>query len=687
MRKLLRAGTVVLLVAGFVTVSVEHAVATASTTVIAAAESSPATALQSIDFGDQAAPEDGYTFGTPYTVTLVNTSSATQTLGTATVVGADSAAFTISADTCSSASLAAAGTCTLTLTANPPTVGVVVGGTLAVPVTSASGTEVDVALTATGSNDLPVDVEPGPGKVVVTWSTLPTINGETLREFAIERGTSPTNVATVATIAVGQPQTFTDPTVTPGVEYYYAVEPVPTNGGLQVTNPPVAAIPWDVGGAGTYVSIGSSRFLDTRRTTGGHLGRVTPSSPVRLPITGQAGIPTNVSAVVLNLTGVNATAGLNLTVWPDGKPRPVVSDLNLTRGQTQANLVTVPVGADGAIDISNSLGAVDVVVDVVGYYFSAQSSPPSTQSGQYLAADTAYRVEDTRAPGEGALPGGFDDDIPVGDFGADVSHVRAVVVNITATGSTGMGYLTAWDGIGLHPASTSMLNYAPGQTIANMAVVPVTTCDQLISGCPSTYPAIGIFNSGPRPVQVVVDVLGFIDDNTLQGGTTYRPLSTPERIVDTRSGTGALAPGSHQTAVVSSAGTADDLTWALDTNLTAVRPTANTYLTLWPYGYSGLTEPSTSNLNVLKGGVVANHAIAEVGPDNRLNVTNYAGRTDFLIDVSGTFELRNFPGALGTLENPASSARTAAVSRSAEIARSRNPLSIPPKVTPRRHLD
>jgi hypothetical protein len=48
-----------------------------------------------------------------------------------------------------------------------------------------------------------------------------------------------------------------------------------------------------------------------------------------------------------------------------------------------------------------------------------------------------------------------------------------VVLNVTATGNTSSGVLQAWAD-GTPRPSTSNLNWAPGQTIANQVVVPVS---------------------------------------------------------------------------------------------------------------------------------------------------------------------------------------------------------------------
>ena len=90
---------------------------------------------------------------------------------------------------------------------------------------------------------------------------------------------------------------------------------------------------------------------------------------IALRVTGKGGVPSSgVSAVVLNVTATEPTAVSFLSVSPGDSPRPVVSNLNWTAGQTVPNLVVVKVGADGSVHLYNYAGLVHLVVDVAGWY-------------------------------------------------------------------------------------------------------------------------------------------------------------------------------------------------------------------------------------------------------------------------------------------------------------------------------
>ncbi len=126
----------------------------------------------------------------------------------------------------------------------------------------------------------------------------------------------------------------------------------------------------DLGQTGTvFNGLTPSRILDTRNGTGGFSSPVGPGGRIAVQVTGLGGVPTTgVSAVVMNVTITNPTDSSHLTVWPDGTPQPLASDLNYVAGITRPNLVVVQVGSNGKVDAFNFQGSTDVIFDVVGWY-------------------------------------------------------------------------------------------------------------------------------------------------------------------------------------------------------------------------------------------------------------------------------------------------------------------------------
>ena len=113
--------------------------------------------------------------------------------------------------------------------------------------------------------------------------------------------------------------------------------------------------------------ISPERVLDTRGPTGGHQAPLAPGETALVSISGVRVPSSGVTAVALNVTGVDPTANTYLTVWPAGVARPLASNLNLVPGLTQPNMVIAKV-VDGKVNIFNFAGSTHVVVDVVGYF-------------------------------------------------------------------------------------------------------------------------------------------------------------------------------------------------------------------------------------------------------------------------------------------------------------------------------
>ena len=111
---------------------------------------------------------------------------------------------------------------------------------------------------------------------------------------------------------------------------------------------------------GAFTPRTPARILDTRSS-----GKVPAGSAIALPI---AGVPAGSSAVVLNVTVVQATAPGYLTVYPSDRSTPQASNVNFVAGLDVADQVIVPIGADGKVVLLNSsAGATDLIADVAGY--------------------------------------------------------------------------------------------------------------------------------------------------------------------------------------------------------------------------------------------------------------------------------------------------------------------------------
>ena len=196
---------------------------------------------------------------------------------------------------------------------------------------------------------------------------------------------------------------------------------------------------------GAFVSLDPARLLDTRVGNGAPKAAVAANGTVDLQVTGRGGVPEgDVSAVVVNVTVTSPVSSGFITVYPSDSSQPTASNLNFTAGQTIPNLVTVKLGDDGKIKLTNnSPGTVQLIADVAGYYLAGTPTVP----GAFVSVDPT-RLLDTRV-GNGAAkePVAASDYIGVqvtARGGVPAMDVAAVVVNVTATAPAAAGFITVF---------------------------------------------------------------------------------------------------------------------------------------------------------------------------------------------------------------------------------------------------
>ncbi len=115
------------------------------------------------------------------------------------------------------------------------------------------------------------------------------------------------------------------------------------------------------------VPVAPDRLLDTRSGIGAARARVGAGRDVVLSITGR-GVPSNATAVALNVSAVRPSEQTYLTVYPDGEQRPTASSLNPDPGAVSANLVIAKLGEGGRIRLFNASGHVDLLADLTAYF-------------------------------------------------------------------------------------------------------------------------------------------------------------------------------------------------------------------------------------------------------------------------------------------------------------------------------
>lgn len=454
---------------------------------------------------------------------LTNTGAAPLPVHGLSLAGADAASFTIASDGCSGATLAVGASCTVSVAVQAGSTGDV-AATLVVRDAFTSWTPdgggQDVALTATVAAAIGGELHPlAPARVLDTrdgtgLAGLPHRlgDGETITFPVLGRGGVP--AADVTSVVVNL--TATDASTAgwlalhPSDEAWSGSSSVNFPAGGTAPNMAIVAVGADgrvalrnccgsvdavvdvvgwFGGADAGPALGFRgmppvRALDTR-TLGAPLGA---GETLRLPL-GGATVPASARAVVVNLTATGGTAPTFVTAYPGDGEMPLASSLNVAAGETRPNLVTVKLGGDGGIALTNHAGAVHLVVDVVGYYDGSHSPGGRMVSGNPVRLfDTRDTNQPLGAGGRGYLD--FSDD-------RGCVFVEAAVMNVTATGPTAASYLTVYPDSGSVPLASS-LNVVPGQTVANLVMVQVPDDG-----------VVWFYNNSGR-VHVVADLVGVV---------------------------------------------------------------------------------------------------------------------------------------------------------------------------------
>ncbi len=214
----------------------------------------------------------------------------------------------------------------------------------------------------------------------------------------------------------------------------------------------------------------------------------------------------------------------------------------------------------------------------------------------------------------------------LGRGGIPASGVKAVALNVTATGGSGAGFVTAWPAGATRPTASN-LNYDVGVTIPNIVITGVGTGAQAGK--------VALYNS--VRTELVADVAGWFSS------TSELNLIGPSRLIDTRAGSttvdgqfqgaGALTAGGHvDLTVVNRGGIPASGVGTVVLNVTAVTPTATGFLTVWP---TGATRPNAPNVSFSSGQIIPNLVFAQVSSSGQVSIYNSAGSTQVVADVVG----------------------------------------------------
>jgi hypothetical protein len=212
--------------------------------------------------------------------------------------------------------------------------------------------------------------------------------------------------------------------------------------------------------------------------------------------------------------------------------------------------------------------------------------------------------------------------------GIPASGVSAVFLNVTGVSNTAQGTaVTAYPSGSAAPTASS-LNLVGTATRAQLVEVPVGA-----GGRVSLHSSAG-------NVDLIADVAGYVDSagaSASAGGGAITTV-TPTRLADTRAHSGyqragtPIGPrGSIPVLVTGRAGVpAGAAVTAVVVNVTAVRPSGSTYLTV-----TGPAASATSSLSAPPNSDVANRVITPVDPNGAIHIYNNVGTTNVIVDVTG----------------------------------------------------
>jgi murein peptide amidase A len=294
----------------------------------------------------------------------------------------------------------------------------------------------------------------------------------------------------------------------------------------------------------------------------------------------------------MNLTIVSPAADGFATVHPCDQSAGTTSTVNFRAGETVANAVPiVPVAAGGAqvgkVCLTSTV-ATHAVVDLTAAYYPDRVGAPVARAPQ--------RLFDSRLAG-GARVAALKRTSVGGAPSAGTVGVTLIVTQPTGDGWAGVQPCNAAVG------SSSTVNFTVGQTVANVAFVPVDA---------------GLCVVTSVAAHVVVDLVA------TPSATARLDSAPPRRLLDTRDqvawvgagGTVKLSVGATRTAML---------------NVTAVEPTGAGFVTVWP-----CSQPisTTSALSWSGTATIATAVVANADENGDVCLRPSVG-THLLVDLLG----------------------------------------------------
>jgi hypothetical protein len=219
---------------------------------------------------------------------------------------------------------------------------------------------------------------------------------------------------------------------------------------------------------------------------------------------------------------------------------------------------------------------------------------------------------------------------------------------VYGTGQSGFGvqgFSPAGSGVaGRSTSGTSLLAMTPGSDSGNhLTLSPASTSGPPTSG----NHLLGQFwmdSLGVLYQCVTAGIPGTWKNITNQEpeltGPEFRLLSAPVRMYDSRHTGGALGANQERVVPVTNGTTIPTGISAVLVNLTAVNPSAKSYMAIFQ---DGITWPGHSNLNYAAGATISNNATSAVSAASpgKVKVRNGASTSHFIVDVFAYYTAGN----------------------------------------------
>ncbi|HSB85191.1 MAG TPA: PQQ-dependent sugar dehydrogenase, partial [Ilumatobacteraceae bacterium] len=234
---------------------------------------------------------------------------------------------------------------------------------------------------------------------------------------------------------------------------------------------------------GRFLAVTPNRIADTRESVSAtnQYSRGNGALPlVHVPVAGRGGLPaaTMMDAAVLVVTAVTGPGDVPgyVTATPGGAALPEFSNLNTNgAGDIRANLVVVPVAADGSIDL-HTYAVPHVVVDVAGYFTSPSAG--SGTAGRFHVSQPFREVDTRIGRGFGRLPGQTSASINPTSV---PDNAAAMAQTITIVDNDIPGYVTPYPSDGTQPFVSAGNTTAGGQTHAVLSFTKLSAAPASMS--------------------------------------------------------------------------------------------------------------------------------------------------------------------------------------------------------------